>query len=185
MFYIGSSSNPKRRLSEHRYRNRRLDSESLELQIICKTDKYIEIEESLIKEELKNNSDKCINRTTSGGGGFSYLQMNEKRSSKMSEILKKRWTDPDQRKFFMEGIKKSQLINDVKKMNKKSIEILISKMPQYIAICKTTGGTFGPYRGYKLASAETGCSIDAISRTLKNKNKNKKFYFQYIGVTKC
>lgn len=182
-FYIGSSINPRRRLGEHRYRNIRLDKNSMKLEIICTTKNFIKLEESLIKNALLKNDGLCVNKTTSGCGGFHPMQMTEKRFSKASNNLKNRWKDPEQKKIFMAGIEKSRKINNLFEMSKKSQELKWSKMPEWTAICKKTGKIFGPYRGYKFAKEELGCSIDAIFKSLRKNNVNKKYEFKYLEVT--
>lgn len=181
MSYIGSTNRPKHRLIEHRCNTLGFDKESMKIEIICETENYEEIEKKYVEIELKNNNKKCLNKTKDGKSGANLIFISDDLIEKKSNIMKKRWQNPEQKKIFLEGIKKSKLKNNVIEMNKKANEVKIAKMQEYIAICKNTGIVFGPYKGYKLAIEETKCSLDSIFRTLKHGNNNRKFYFEYIG----
>lgn len=177
--YIGSTNRPQKRIFEHKSNLIGLDKKSAKIEVICTCKNYEKLEAELVGKELSNNP-LCLNKTKTGKSGANFVNYPERLRTSNSEKLKERWKNPEQRKIFMAGIAKSKLVNDVIAMNKKANEVKIGKMPEYIAICKKTGKIFGPYKGYKQAIIDTGCSLDAIFKTLKHGNNNRKFEFKYL-----
>lgn len=181
-FYIGSTKNPKKRFNEHkREKLHNLDYESLKMEVICTSEKYDVLEETLIKREFDKNNVLCVNKAY-GCFGPKGMVHGELKRKKNSESLKARWQDENQKDIFLAGIKKSHAKNCRFEMSKKSHELRWSKMPVYFAKSKETGEVFGPFQGYKKASEVLGLWETTIKKNLYENSKSMKYDFYFGGV---